>query len=298
MEVARTPTPDLSTVRLRAGPGITSLRAVVSRPLGALGLFMVLLVVVVALTAPLTTRYGPNEQDYTVRLQAPSLSHPMGTDEFGRDLWTRIAYGSRISLQVSILAVLVGTTFGLALGTVSGYFGGVVDSLLQRLVEIMMSLPGILLALALVAVLGSGVDKVIIALSIMYLPWTLRVIRASVLSVRRNVYIDAAQSIGAGPIRIMARHVVPNVTAPYLILASSLLGNAILTEASLSFLGLGIPPPVPSWGRMLADSVAQYARSAPWMVVFPGLAITWLVLGFNLVGDALRDAWDPRLRKG
>ena len=295
MEAARTPIPDAS---LRTGLGITSLRAVVSRPMGALGLFMVVLVVVIALTAPLTTRYGPNDQDYTVRLQAPSLSHPMGTDEFGRDLWTRIAYGSRISLQVSILAVLAGTTFGLALGTVSGYFGGVVDNLLQRLVEVMMSLPGILLALALVAVLGSGVDKVIIALSIMYLPWTLRVIRASVLSVRRNIYIDAAQSIGAGPIRIMARHVVPNVTAPYLILASSLLGNAILTEASLSFLGLGIPPPVPSWGRMLADSVAQYARSAPWMVVFPGLAITWLVLGFNLVGDALRDAWDPRLRKG
>jgi len=259
---------------------------------------MVLLVVVIALTAPLTTQYGPNHQDYTVRLQAPSLSHLMGTDEFGRDLWARIAYGSRISLQVSILAVLAGTTFGLALGTVSGYFGGLVDSLLQRLVEVMMSLPGILLALALVAVLGSGVDKVIIALSIMYLPWTLRVIRASVLSVRRNIYIDAAQSIGAGPIRIMVRHVVPNVTAPYLILASSLLGNAILTEASLSFLGLGVPPPVPSWGRMLADSVAQYARSAPWMVVFPGMAITWLVLGFNLVGDALRDAWDPRLRKG
>ena len=295
MEAARTPIPDAS---LRTGLGITSLRAVVSRPMGALGLFMVVLVVVIALTAPLTTRYGPNDQDYTVRLQAPSLSHPMGTDEFGRDLWTRIAYGSRISLQVSILAVLAGTTFGLALGTVSGYFGGVVDNLLQRLVEVMMSLPGILLALALVAVLGSGVDKVIIALSIMYLPWTLRVIRASVLSVRRNIYIDAAQSIGAGPIRIMARHVVPNVTAPYLILASSLLGNAILTEASLSFLGLGVPPPVPSWGRMLADSVAQYARSAPWMVVFPGLAITWLVLGFNLVGDALRDAWDPRLRKG
>jgi peptide/nickel transport system permease protein len=298
MEAARTPTPDLSTVPLRTDLGVISLRAVISRPLGALGLFMVLLVVVIALTAPLTTRYGPNDQDYTVRLQAPSLSHLMGTDEFGRDLWARIAYGSRISLQVSILAVLAGTTFGLALGTVSGYFGGVVDSLLQRLVEVMMSLPGILLALALVAILGSGVDKVIIALSIMYLPWTLRIIRASVLSVRRNIYIDAAQSIGAGPIRIMVRHVVPNITAPYLILASSLLGNAILTEASLSFLGLGVPPPVPSWGRMLADSVAQYARSAPWMVVFPGMAITWLVLGFNLVGDVLRDAWDPRLRKG
>ncbi len=298
MEAARTPTPDLSTVPLRAGLGVTSLRTAVTRPLGALGLFMVLLVVVVALTAPLAARHDPNDQDYTVRLQAPSLSHPLGTDEFGRDLWARVAYGSRISLQVSILAVLAGTTLGLALGTVSGYFGGGVDSLLQRLVEVMMSLPGILLALALVAVLGSGVDKVIIALSIMYLPWTLRVVRASVLSVKRNVYIDAARSIGAGPIRIMVRHVIPNVTAPYLILASSLLGNAILTEASLSFLGLGVPPPVPSWGRMLADSVAQHARSAPWMVVFPGMAITWLVLGFNLVGDALRDAWDPRLRGG
>ena len=253
---------------------------------------------VVSVTAPLTARHDPNAQDYRERLEAPSLSHPMGTDEFGRDLWARIAYGSRISLQVGVIAVFIGTALGLALGIVSGYFGGVVDNLLQRLVEVMMSLPGILLALALVAVLGSGVDKVIIALSIMYIPWTLRVIRASVLSVRQNAYMDAARAIGAGPVRIMARHVLPNVTAPYLILASGLLGNAILTEASLSFLGLGVPPPEPSWGRMLADSVAQYARSAPWMVVFPGLAITWLVLGFNLVGDALRDAWDPRLRGG
>ena len=278
--------------------GTASLRAVVSRPLGALGLFMVLSVIVLALIAPLVARHAPNDQDYRMRLESPSLSHPMGTDEFGRDLWARVAHGSRISLQVGFIAVAVGTTFGLLLGILSGYLGGITDNLLQRLVEVTMSLPGILLALALVAVMGSGVDKVVIALSIMYTPWTLRVIRASVLSVKRNAYIDAARAIGVGPLRIMTRHILPNVSAPYLILASSLLGNAILTEASLSFLGLGVPPPSPSWGRMLADSVAQYARSAPWMVVFPGLAITWLVLGFNLVGDALRDAWDPRLRRG
>ena len=170
------------------------------------------------------------------------------------------------------------------------------DDAIQRVIEVMLSLPGIFLALALVATLGSGLDKLIIVFIFIYVPRTLRVIRGAVLSTKQNSYIDAAKAVGARPMRIMSRHILPNVMAPYLILASGLLANAILIEATLSYLGLGVPPPHPSWGRMLANSVAQYAAAAPWMVIFPGLAITWLVLGFNLLGDTIRDAWDPRLR--
>ena len=277
-----------------AGSGV--LRFILRKPLGALGAFMLASVILAALFAPLAARYDTNAQDYQRRLEGPSLSHFMGTDEFGRDLWARVVHGSRISLLVGFASVLVGATIGLALGVFSGYAGGIVDDVMQRVVEVMLSLPGIFLALALVATLGSGLDKLIIALIFIYIPRTLRVIRGAVLSVKQNSYIDAAKAVGARPMRIMSRHILPNVMAPYLILASGLLANAILIEATLSYLGLGVPPPHPSWGRMLANSVAQYAAAAPWMVIFPGLAITWLVLGFNLLGDTIRDAWDPRLR--
>ena len=277
-----------------AGSGV--LRFILRKPLGALGAFMLASVILAALFAPLAAMYDTNAQDYQRRLEGPSLSHFMGTDEFGRDLWARVVHGSRISLLVGFASVLVGATIGLALGVFSGYAGGIVDDVMQRVVEIMLSLPGIFLALALVATLGSGLDKLIIALIFIYTPRTLRVIRGAVLSVKQNSYIDAAKAVGARPMRIMSRHILPNVMAPYLILASGLLANAILIEATLSYLGLGVPPPHPSWGRMLANSVAQYAAAAPWMVIFPGLAITWLVLGFNLLGDTIRDAWDPRLR--
>ena len=277
-----------------AGSGV--LRFILRKPLGALGAFMLASVILAALFAPLAARYDTNAQDYQRRLEGPSLSHFMGTDEFGRDLWARVVHGSRISLMVGFASVLVGATIGLALGVFSGYAGGIVDDVMQRVVEVMLSLPGIFLALALVATLGSGLDKLIIALILIYVPRTLRVIRGAVLSVKQNSYIDAAKAVGARPMRIMSRHILPNVMAPYLILASGLLANAILIEATLSYLGLGVPPPHPSWGRMLANSVAQYAAAAPWMVIFPGLAITWLVLGFNLLGDTIRDAWDPRLR--
>ena len=277
-----------------AGSGV--LRFVLRKPLGALGAFLLASVILAALFAPLAARYDTNAQDYQRRLEGPSLSHFMGTDEFGRDLWARVVHGSRISLLVGFASVLIGATIGLALGVFSGYTGGIVDDVMQRVVEVMLSLPGIFLALALVATLGSGLDKLIIALIFIYVPRTLRVIRGAVLSVKQNSYIDAAKAVGARPVRIMSRHILPNVMAPYLILASGLLANAILIEATLSYLGLGVPPPHPSWGRMLANSVAQYAAAAPWMVIFPGLAITWLVLGFNLLGDTIRDAWDPRLR--
>ena len=283
-----------SFLRRVAGSGVQ--RFILRKPLGALGAFMLGSVILAALFAPLVARYDTNAQDYQRRLEGPSLSHFMGTDEFGRDLWARVVHGARISLLVGFASVLIGATIGLALGVFSGYAGGIVDDVIQRVVEVMLSLPGIFLALALVATLGSGVDKLIIALIFIYAPRTLRVIRGAVLSTKQNSYIDAAKAIGARPMRIMSRHILPNVMAPYLILASGLLANAILIEATLSYLGLGVPPPHPSWGRMLANSVAQYAAAAPWMVIFPGLAITWLVLGFNLLGDTIRDAWDPRLR--
>ena len=259
-------------------------------------MFMVILVIVAAVFAESLGRYDPTLDAFRERLEGPSLAHFFGTDDFGRDLWARIIHGARVSLAVGFISVFTGSMLGLVLGVVTGYVGGRTDSITQRLVEIMMAFPALLLALALMATLGSGVDKVIITVSILYIPRTLRVMRGTVLSVKENVYIEAARAIGASPTRIAFRHVLPNVMAPYLIIASSLLGNAILIEATLSFLGLGIPPPHASWGGMLAGSASKYAMTAPWMVIFPGMAITWIVLGFNLFGDALRDIWDPRLR--
>ncbi|MBI4198729.1 MAG: ABC transporter permease [Chloroflexi bacterium] len=265
-------------------------------PLGAIGLFMVMVVIIMGIFVPVFQRYDPIDQDYLQRLNGPSVTHFFGTDEFGRDLWARIVGGARISLLVSFSSVAMGSVLGFILGIISGYFGGIVDNIFQRLVEIKLSIPGILLALALMTAFGAGVDKVIFAIALSFVGRALRVIRGSVLSVKENVYIEAARAIGASHSRIMFRHILPNVMAPFLIIASSALGGAILQESTLSFLGLGVPPPFPSWGRMLSNSVASYALTAPWMVIFPGIAITWLVLGFNFFGDALRDIWDPRLR--
>ncbi len=276
--------------------GSASVAWIKKRPVGAIGLFMVVAIIVLAIGSPVFERYDPLYQSAPERFKSPSFTHFMGTDDFGRDMWARVVAGSVISLQVAFIAISTGATFGFFIGVLSGYAGGVTDNIIQRGVEVMLALPGLLLALALIATLGSGVDKVIIALTIIFIPRTVRVMRGTVLSVKENVYVDAARSIGARPVRIMLRHIAPNVMAPFLIIFSSLLGTAILTEATLSFLGLGIPPPHPSWGRMLSGAAMQYAITAPWMVIFPGLAITWLVLGFNLFGDALRDTWDPRLR--
>ncbi len=273
-----------------------ALRFVAKNPLGAAGLFMVLLMVIIGVFVPFFQRYNPITPDYNHMLEGPSWTHFLGTDEFGRDLWSRVVGGTRVSLQVSFASVAIGSVLGLFLGIISGYFGGIVDDVLQRLVEIKLSLPGILLAIALMTAFGPGVDKVIIAIALSFVGRALRTMRGSVLSVKENVYIEAARAIGASNMRIMLRHILPNVMAPFLIVASSALGGAILQESTLSFLGLGVPPPTPSWGRMLSGSASQYAMSAPWMVIFPGVAITWLVLGFNLFGDALRDVWDPRLR--
>ncbi len=266
------------------------------QPLGAIGLATVVVAFAAAGFANWVSPYDPNLGVADDRLTGPSLNYFFGTDHQGRDLFSRIIYGTRISLAVSFFSVAVGTGGGYLLGIVSGYVGGKFDTILQRVMDAMLAFPSILLALVMVAVLSPGLDKVIIAIAVSIIPRAARVSRGVVLSVKENIYIDAARVIGASPTRIMLRHVVPNTMAPFLILASVGLGGAILTEASLSYLGLGVPPPHASWGQMMSGAAQSFATIAPWLIIFPGIAIGVLVLGFNLFGDALRDVWDPKLR--
>ncbi len=291
--------------RVSLGPGINQRlqswgqglgRFARRQPLGAFGLAICIITIVIGVFAPWITPSDPNFGDALERLQSPSTTHWFGTDQLGRDQWSRIAYGTRISLYVAFFSIVIGTAVGYLMGVVGGYLGGRVDDIVQRLVDALLAFPSILLALALVSVLGAGLDKVIFAIAVTLAPRAARVARGVVLSVKENVYVDAARVVGASPLRIMLRHVLPNSMAAFLILASLALGGAILTEASLSFLGLGVPPPHPSWGRMLSGAAQQLALSAPYLMIFPGAAIMLVVLAFNLFGDALRDLWDPKLR--
>ena len=268
-----------------------------TKPLGFMGLAICTLSLLMGLFGNIFATEDPNfGGDYRQNLMGPSGDNWFGTDHQGRDVYSRVVYGTRVSLQVAFFAIVIGTFGGFIVGIISGYAGGKVDMVLQRITDSFLAFPTILLALTLVAVLGQGMNSVIIAVAIAFAPNSVRVTRGTVLSVRKNDYIDASKTIGASDLRIMVRHILPNVLAPFLIIASVALGSAILVEASLSFLGMGVPPPWPSWGRMLSGSASEYALIAPWLVIFPGLAITILVLGFNLFGDALRDIWDPRLR--
>lgn len=282
----------------RANRGLSkTVRFARRKPLGFLGLVICATALVLGLVPGLFITEDPNfGGNYVDALKGPTASHFFGTDEHGRDVYSRIVDGTRISLKVAFFAIGMGSLSGFLLGIVSGYFGGWVDMILQRVVDSMLAFPGILLALTLVAVFGGGFKAVIIAIGIVFIPGALRITRGTVLSAKQNVYVDAARVIGASSLRVMLRHILPNVLAPFLVVVSVALGNAILIEASLSFLGLGVPPPYPSWGRMLSGNASQYAAIAPWMVLAPGIAISVLVLGFNLFGDALRDLWDPRLR--
>jgi peptide/nickel transport system permease protein len=229
-------------------------------------------------------------------LSAPSAAHWMGTDEYGRDIMSRVMWGSRTSLVVGLLAVGLGTTTGAVLGLVSGYLGGTVDYVIQRLMDILLAFPGLVLALAMVAALGASVVNVVIALSFTIIPGASRVIRSSALALRETAFVDAAHNLGFSTPRIIFRHILPNCAAPYIIIATAALGGAILSEAGLSFLGLGTPPPAPSWGGMLSGSSQSAMTDAPWIAIFPGAAITLVVFGFNFLGDALRDLLDPKLR--
>jgi peptide/nickel transport system permease protein len=266
------------------------------RPLGAAGAAVVLVLIVVAFSANLIAPYDPERVDFGAMLTRPSAAHWLGTDAFGRDVLSRLIYGSRTALLVGFGAAVIGATAGAVLGVGSAFFGGRVDLYLQRLMDIFIAFPLIILALAIVAILGNTLPNLIMAITIPMIPRCAIVIRSSALSIREMPYVDAARAAGFGNGRIILRHMLPNVMAPYLIMLTSFLGQAILLEASLSFLGLGVQEPTAAWGLMLRGAAVDFAESAPWMAVFPGLAISLAVFAFNLFGDSLRDALDPKLR--
>jgi peptide/nickel transport system permease protein len=266
------------------------------QPVGVAGMAVILLLLAFALLAPWITPYDPVANDFGAMFRAPSLRHWAGTDAYGRDVLSRVVFGARTALLVGFGASLLGGTLGAVVGVASAYFGGRADLLVQRLVDVMLSFPLIIVALAIVSIIGTGVDKLIVAIALSFVPRVERVVRGSALGVREMTYIEAAQAVGASARRIIFRHMAPNVVAPYLVMLTASLGQAILLEASLSFLGLGVSEPTPAWGLMLRGAAVDFATRAPWMAVVPGLAITLTVLAFNVLGDALRDALDPRLR--
>jgi peptide/nickel transport system permease protein len=265
--------------------------------LGTFGLFLVLVMAVTGLLAELIAPYSPTANDFGAMMEAPSAAHLLGTDQFGRDLLSRIIFGARTAMIVGLTSALLGGVAGLVLGVGSAYFGGTTDLVLQRVFDVLMAFPLIILALAVVAIFGTGVQNVIIAITIPLIPRCARVVRASALSIREIPYVDAARALGYSHARIILFHMVPNVMAPFLIMVTAFVGQAVLAEASLSYLGLGVQEPVPAWGLMLQGGTEEYATTAPWIAIFPGVAIVLAVLGINLFGDALRDTLDPKLRK-
>jgi peptide/nickel transport system permease protein len=267
-----------------------------TKPLGAGGAAIILAMLVVGAFSEVLAPYDPYSPDYALQFARPSAEHWFGTDEFGRDLMSRLIYGARIALFVGFTASFIGCTLGGLLGVISAYVGGKVDLFLERLMDILLAFPQLILALAIASILGPAVQNVVIAIAIPIIPRAARVVRSTALSVKENVYVEAVQALGAAQPRIVLRHIVPNVVAPYIIMLTAQLGGAILAEAALSYLGLGAAEPTPSWGLMLSGSALSYAEKAPWIAVFPGIAISLGVFGFNLFGDSLRDALDPKLR--
>lgn len=277
------------------------LHFMVHQPLGAAGLAVIVVMALAAIFAPLIAPYDPLTVDYGAMLAQPSWEHWIGTDSFGRDVLSRIIYGSRTALAVGFLASFLGSTGGAVIGVVSAYFGGKIDMIIQGVMDVLLSFPIIVLALAVVAMLGQnivlGIDvNLVIAIAIPMLPRVERVVRSSALAIRELPYIDAARTAGFSHTRIIFRHIVPNVVAPYLIMLTAYVAQAILSEASLSFLGLGVTEPTPSWGLMLSGAAADFYQQAPWMIVFPGVAISLAVFAFNLFGDSLRDWLDPKIK--
>ena len=269
-----------------------------TKPLGTAGAVIILGMLALAVFAELLAPYDPYVGDYGLQFARPSAEHWFGTDEFGRDVLSRIMYGARIALFVGFFASFIGCTLGALLGVVSAFWGGHVDLLLERLMDILLAFPQLILALAIASILGPAVQNVVIAISIPVIPRVARVVRAAAMSVKENVYVEAVQALGASRRRVILQHIIPNVAAPYIIMLTAQLGAAILAEAALSYLGLGAAEPTPSWGLMLSGSAPSYAEKAPWIALFPGIAISLGVFGFNLFGDSLRDALDPKLRKG
>jgi len=282
-----------------SGTGIAGrsvLRFAREKPMGAVGGAIILATLVVAVLAPAVAPYDPYRTNVERLLQPPGGQFILGSDFLGRDVLSRIMYGSQISLYIAFTSVLLTQITGGILGIVSGYFGGKTDMIIQRIMDALMAFPTLVLALAIMAAMGPALNNVVLAIAIVYTPRTARVIRSAVLGVKTSQYIESARAVGAGPMRILARHVTPNCIAPAIIIATANLGIAIIVEGSLSFLGAGAPPPTPSWGAMLSGAALNYAEQAPWLAFYPGLALTLLVFGFNLLGDSLRDALDPRLR--
>ncbi|HJU19435.1 MAG TPA: ABC transporter permease [Stellaceae bacterium] len=266
------------------------------QPLGTIGMLLVVVVAVAGLGADWIAPYDPTSNDFAAMIQAPSWAHWLGTDQFGRDILSRIIFGARTALIVGLSASIIGGFSGLVLGVASAYFGGRLDLAVQRVLDVLMAFPLIIMALAVVSIFGPGVRNVIIALTIPLIPRCARVVRSSALAIREVPYVDAARACGFGHMRIILRHMVPNVVAPFLIMVTAFVGQAILTEAALSYLGLGVQEPVPDWGLMLQGGAEEYAVTAPWIAIFPGLAIMLSVFGINIFGDALRDVLDPKMR--
>jgi peptide/nickel transport system permease protein len=266
------------------------------QPVGTVGIVIVLVIAFAGFTADWITPYNPTSNDFSAMTQAPSWAHLLGTDQFGRDILSRIIFGARTALIVGFSSAIVGGVSGLVLGVASAYFGGRIDLVVQRVLDVMMAFPLIIMALAVVSIFGTGVHNVITAITIPLIPRCARVVRSSALAIREVPYVDAARACGFGHMRIILQHMVPNVMAPFLIMLTAFVGQAILAEASLSYLGLGVQEPTPAWGLMLQGGAEEYASTAPWIAIFPGLAIAATVFGFSLFGDALRDAIDPKLR--
>lgn len=261
-----------------------------------LGIIIIILFTIIAFFAPYIAPYDPMEQNFIKSFRPPSAEHYLGTDEFGRDVFSRIIYGSRISLQIGFIAVFISLVVGVSVGLAAGYYGGWIDMVVMRIMDLMLSFPYILLALVIMSILGPGIYNAMIAIGIVYVPQYARIVRSSVLSVKKKEYVLAARALGANDLRIILKHVFLNSMAPIIIQTTLSIGRAIINAAGLSFLGLGAQPPTPEWGAMLSNG-QDFLRNAPWIATFPGIAIALLVLGFNLVGDGFRDAFDPRLHK-
>ena len=266
------------------------------KPLGAFGAALILLFLVLAVGAQWLAPYPYDVGTATDRLQGPSLAHPFGTDANGRDLLSRIIWGARISVTIGFGAVAISTVIAVAVGVTSGYFGGWLDLLVQRVVDVWISFPALVLLVSLVAILGPGLWSTTFVLGILLAPGTARVVRSAVLAMREQPYVESARCVGAGHARIVRSYVLPNVSAAILVLATTQLGVAVLAESTLSFLGYGVPPPFPTWGSMLSGTGRAFMLQSAWLSIWPGLAISAAVFGFNMLGDALRDVLDPRLR--
>lgn len=297
---------DVATVRSFPADAIPDrpnpvLEFIRKEPLGFAGFLIILLYFVFALGAVWIAPYDPEAVDFGAMLAAPGAEHLFGTDQYGRDVFSRLVYGARTALGVGILSALAGCTLGALIGAASGYFGGRIDNVIQRIVDIMLAFPIIVLAMVVVAVLGKrvvlGIDvNLIAAIAMPMIPKMARIARSSTLSIAQMPFIDAARAAGYGHSRIVLRHILPNIVAPYLIMVTAFIAQAILLEASLSFLGLGVTEPTPAWGLMLSGTSADFYKAAPWMILFPGLAITLAVFAFNLFGDSLRDWLDPKMK--